>query len=117
MDGSRVIAWLVQAEVVKLAPMSSSWEGLPLPFADQFIHESQGERLDGRTDEQMGFRGVEPFLEKQSEGEQRLSPDAFEPDPAPFCGKQWIGQEHGTLRGQEVNSETSVDILAFDDIE
>ncbi len=117
MDGSRVIAWLIQAEVVKLGPMSASWEGLSLPFADQFIHESQGERLDGRTDEQMRFGGVEPFLEKQSEREKRLSPNAFEPDPAPFCGKQWVGQEHGTLRGEEVNRETSVHILAFDDIE
>jgi hypothetical protein len=69
MDGSRVIARLIQAEVVQLGPMSSSREGLPLPFADQFIHESQGERLDGRTDEQMSLRAIEPFLEEQSKGE------------------------------------------------
>jgi hypothetical protein len=97
--------------------MSSSRKGLPVPFPDQFIHKSQGERFDGRTDKQMLFRGVESFLEKQSEGKQRLSPDAFEPDPAPSCGKQWIGQEHGTLRGEEMDTETSVHILAFDDIE
>jgi hypothetical protein len=48
--------------------MSSSWERLPLPLTDQFIHESQGERLDGRTDEQMNLRGIEPFLEEQSKG-------------------------------------------------
>ena len=68
MDGSRVITRLIQAEVVQLGPMSSSWEGLPLPFVDQFLHKSQGERLDGRTDEKIRLRGVEPFLEEQSKG-------------------------------------------------
>jgi len=68
MDGSRVITWLIQAEVVQLGPISSSWKWLSLPLADQFIYESQSERLDGRTDEQMRFRGVEPFLEEQAKG-------------------------------------------------
>jgi hypothetical protein len=117
MDGSRVVAGLIQTEIVQLTPVSSPREGFSLSFADQFIHESQPERLDGRTDEQMRFRGVAPFLQEQSEGKSRLRPDAFEPDPAPFRDKEWIGQEHRTLRRQEVNRETSIDILAVDDIE
>jgi hypothetical protein len=64
MDGSRIIAWLIEAKVVQLAPVSSSWERLSLPLGDQFIHESQSERLDRRADEQMRFRGIEPLLEE-----------------------------------------------------
>src|SRR5688572_23022747 len=117
MDSSRIISWLIQTKVVQLRPVSSSWEGFSLSFADQFIHKTQRERLDGRTDEQMRFCRVAPFLEEQPKGKQRLRPNAFKPNPTPFRGKEWIGQEHRTLRRQEVNREASVDILAVDDIE
>jgi hypothetical protein len=117
MDGSGIISRLIQAKVVKLAPISPPGERLPLPFAHQFIDESQGERLDRRTDEQVRFRGIESFFEKQAKGKQRLSSYAFEPDPASFRDKQWVGKKHRTLRRQQMNNKTSVDILTFDDIE
>ena len=65
----------------------------------------------------MRFRRVAPFLEKQSEGKQRLSPDGFKPDPAPSCGKAVDKTGAWNSAGGGDGSETSVHILAFDDIE
>ncbi len=88
-----------------------------MPLADQFIHESQRERLDRRTNQNVCVNRVQRSLQEKSKGEQGLSPDAFQANPASSGRYDRIGQQQRSLCRQVADEKASVDVLPADNIE
>src|SRR5215467_1702799 len=117
MDRARIIARLITPQVVQLSPMPASGEREALSLADQFINESKRQRLDRRANEDFRRNLVERPFEEQTEGEKRLSPDAFKLQ-APATGSQdWVRQQHRSLGWQVIDKEPAVEGLSSRHIE